>query len=95
MFGVVIICHEANTSNFRRWFYFLNFGWGKSLAYVFIASIMLGSGAAVRWLDVLVSVWLFIMAVLLPIMSCCYREDEVKYVEQKLREIEEAKAEDE
>lgn len=81
LFGVILICTEASYKNFRQWFYFLNFGWGKAVADLFIVSIVLGSGAAVKWCDVLVAIWLFAMAIFLPLITFCYKEDEVAMVD--------------
>ena len=46
----------------RKWFYFLNFFWGRALFSLFIALFLLGSGASLRWLDILLAVYFFIMA---------------------------------
>ena len=63
MFAVIFICTEASVHECRTWFYFLNFGWGKGLAHLFVACIMLGSGAAVLWIDVLTSIYLIFAAI--------------------------------
>ena len=73
--------------NCRKWFYFLNFGWGKSLAHLFIASIMLGSGAAIVWLDTLVAIYLLILVLWMPVVSVYYRKNEKLLVEDKLNQI--------
>jgi hypothetical protein len=93
IFAVILICVEASAAQFRTWFYFMNFGWGKGLAHIFICSIVLGSGAAVLWLDILLAIYLCVVAIWMPIISLCYRSEEEKHVERKLQEIEDKKNE--
>lgn len=87
IFGVIFICTEASFLECRKWFYFLNFGWGKGLANIFIACIMLGSGAAVLWLDVLVGVYLILLSLWLTIITILYYTHERTFVDKKLEEI--------
>lgn len=91
IFAAIFICTEASVLHCRKWFYFLNFGWGKGLAHIFVACIMLGSGAAILWLDVLVSIYLIAVAMCQPLTSVLYRESEREKVDEKLLKIEQAK----
>lgn len=83
-----MILTEASYKHFRHSFYFLNFGWGKAIADLFIVSVVIGPGAAVKWVDVLVAIWLFSMIIFLPFISFCYREDEEAFVQKKMEESE-------
>ena len=93
LFAVILICTEASVYECRTWFYFLNFGWGKGLAHIFIACIMLGSGAAVLWVDVLTGVYLILAAIGQTVISVLHRASEFLKVEAKLKEIEKKKEE--
>jgi len=42
-FGVVIFLCEIKIIRFLTWFYFMNFGWGKALLMLFLASTMVGN----------------------------------------------------
>jgi len=92
IFGVIFICTEASFLDCRKWFYFLNFGWGKGLANIFIACIMLGSGAAVLWLDVLVGVYMILLSLWLPVITILYFKEERTFVDKYLLEILNSKA---
>ena len=78
---------------FKQWFYFLNFGWGKSLAYVFVTGLMLGSGAAVQWLDVLCAVYFLGLAGWMPLVSCVFGREERQLVDNKLEACRQAQME--
>jgi hypothetical protein len=92
IFGVIFICTEASFLDCRKWFYFLNFGWGKGIANIFIACIMLGSGAAVLWLDVLVGVYMILLSLWLPVITILYFKEERTFVDKYLLEILNSKA---
>jgi hypothetical protein len=91
LFAAIYICHEVSVSEFRLWFYFLNFGWGKGLFDLFIGCLCLGSGLAVEWLDILVGVYFIILSIGFGAISLVYRKNEVKLVDEMLLEIAEAK----
>jgi len=91
LFAAIFICHEVSVSEFRLWFYFLNFGWGKGLFVGFIGCLCLGSGMAVEWLDILCGVYFIVLAAGLGIISLVYRKNETILVDEMLQEIEEAK----
>lgn len=91
IFAAIFICTEASVLHCRKWFYFLNFGWGKGLAHMFVACVMLGSGAAILWLDVLVSIYLIAVAIIQPMTSLLYRSSEREKVDEKLLQIEQSK----
>jgi hypothetical protein len=78
-------------AEFRLWFYFLNFGWGKGLFDLFIGCLCLGSGMAVVWLDILVGVYFIVLSVGFGAISLVYRKNEVTLVDEMLQEIAEAK----
>ena len=81
IFALILILTEASVLECRSYFYFLNFGWGKGLANIFIACIMLGAGAAVPWLDIITSIYLIVLAVLLPLVTILYRSIEHDWVD--------------
>jgi hypothetical protein len=69
LFAVIFICHEVSASNFRQWFFFLNFAWGKGLASFLIACIVLGSGYVVPWIDILTGIYFIVLSIALPFIS--------------------------
>ena len=87
IFASILILTEASVLESRSYFYFLNFGWGKGLANIFIACIMLGSGAAVPWLDIITSIYLIVLAVLHPLITILHRPSEYEWVDWKLEQI--------
>ncbi len=91
LFAAIYICHEVSVAEFRLWFYFLNFGWGKGLFDLFIGCLCLGSGMAVVWLDILVGVYFIVLSVGFGAISLVYRKNEVTLVDEMLQEIAEAK----
>lgn len=84
MFALIFILTEASVDQCRTWFYFLNFGWGKGLAHIFVACLMLGSGAAVLWLDVLTGLYLILAALWLPVVSILHSGQEAEQIKTKL-----------
>ena len=56
----------------NKQFHFLNFGWGKCIATIFISALMLGSGQAIMWLDVIASIYLWLAAIFLALTSVMY-----------------------
>jgi hypothetical protein len=48
---------------------------------------MLGSGAAIVWLDTLVAIYLLILVLWMPVVSVYYRKNEKLLVEDKLNQI--------
>ncbi len=93
LFAAIFICHEISVAEFRVWFHFLNFGWGKSTFYLVISSVCLGSGMAVEVLDIIIGVWFALCAVATGIISIVYRNKEVELVDEMLKEIEQKKKE--
>lgn len=91
LFASIYICHEVSVSEFRLWFYFLNFGWGKGLFDLFIGCLCLGSGFAVEWLDLVVGIYFIVIAIGFAAISIVFRKNEVKLVDEMLVEINEAK----
>ena len=84
LFGVMLLLVELTIMRARAWFYFLNFGWGKSLFSLFIALFVLGSGRAVRWLDVLLAVYFIIISIFFLFVYLAKRTAEPAYVEDTL-----------
>ena len=87
LFAAIYICHEMSVAEFRSWFHFLNFAWGKGLFALFVGCMVLGSGSAVVWLDISVGSYLIIYAALVSIVSIVYRKNEPELVEEMLHEI--------
>ena len=92
LIAAIFIGTELNL-RFKQWFYFLNFGWGKSLAYVFVTGLMLGPGAAVRWLDVLCSVYFLGLACWMPVVSCVFGREERQLIDNILEDCRQAQIE--
>ena len=84
LFGVMILLVELTIMRARAWFYFLNFGWGKALFSLFIALFLLGSGRAVRWLDVLLAVYFIIISIFFLFVYLAKRTAEPTYVQEIL-----------
>jgi len=89
LFAAIFICHEVSVDEFRLWFYFLNFGWGKGIFSLFIGCLCLGSGRAVEWLDILCGVYFIVISAGFGIISLIYRKNEIILVDEMLKEIDE------
>lgn len=87
IFAAIFICTQASVLKCRKWFYFLNFGWGNGLAHLFVACIMLGSGAAILWLDVIVGIYLILCSIWLSVTTWIFWSSEESLVTQKLEQI--------
>lgn len=91
IFAAIFICTQASVLECRKWFYFLNFGWGNGVAHLFVACIMLGSGAAILWLDVIVGIYLILSSIWLSVTTWVYWSDEELLLTAKLEQIQKLK----
>lgn len=91
IFAAIFINTQASVLESRKWFYFLNFGWGNGVAHLFVACIMLGSGAAILWLDVIVGIYLILCSIWLSVTTWVYWSDEEPLVTAKLEQIQKLK----
>ena len=72
IFGLMILVVELSAKLSmagREWFYFLNFFWGKGVFAIFIALFLLGSGASLRWLDILTAVYFIIISIIFGVLA--------------------------
>ncbi len=83
LFAVFLICCEF-VPKFTFTFYFMNFAWGKASFNFFVASLMLGSGMAVLWTDILFGVYFLVLGIAFTIVSFTYRGSEASAVNNKL-----------
>ena len=77
-----------NLGRFNFWFYFLNFAWGKAIFNSFIASLLLGSGLTVHWIDIMVGVYFVLTALIYSFFSFGYLSTEQEKINSKLTEKE-------
>ena len=72
IFGVMILVVELSAKLSmagREWFYFLNFFWGKGAFAIFITLFLFGSGASVRWLDILTGIYFMLISILFAVLA--------------------------
>ena len=72
-FAFIIIMTEFGILLSKKVFYFLNFGWGKCIFYIFIGSMAL-SGKVDRSFDIPIGVILWVCAFFVLTVTLFYRE---------------------
>ena len=88
MFATVFFLVEFSCCRSCVWFYFLNFGWGKAIALLFISTLMLGSGTSVSAADVIFGCIFLLETFVFWIISCIYSKDEFAKIKEVIEESE-------
>lgn len=73
-FAAILLFVELGLKNFRYYFFFLNFAFGKAMAAMFFAFSMIGGGNS--WMQIPIGIFFFLTTILYSIMACYFREFE-------------------
>ena len=88
LFAVVFLCVEFALFRAPVWFYWLNFTWGKAIAYLVIGALEFWSGFEIAFIDVIAGLWFAIFGVAFIIMWTMYRSVEHENVEAIIAAVE-------
>ena len=91
MFAVIFLLVEFAMLHTPIYFFYLNFMWGKAVAYLFIAGLQLWSNLTITWIDILAGIWFLIFGILFMIFCGVYRTQEWDRVERIVEAIESGK----
>ena len=73
IFGVIFLLVEFAMLRAPIYFFWLNFMWGKAIAYLVISGLQMWSDLTTTWIDVLASIWFLIFGVLFMVFCGVFR----------------------
>ena len=92
VFAAIFVLVEFSRFNFRQYFYFMNFGWGKGIFCLYLGLLLVGNAKSINLVDILAGIWLLIMAVIFILISCANKQIEVDYVNDLMNNVESKEA---